>query len=86
MEGIMIKARCFRCGSAITLTEQHIANALAAEGVAEKPSHYMAECPNCRRMNKVSLKGVRLPPPEGPAPEQSEGTEDKAEEADSSGQ
>jgi len=60
----MIKARCFRCGFALMLTEQHIANALAAEGITEKPGHYMAECPHCRRMNKVSLKGVLLPAPE----------------------
>ena len=64
IEGKMIKTRCFRCGFAFTLTEQHIANALAAEGITDKPSHYMAECPHCRRMNKVSLKAVRLPPPE----------------------
>ena len=82
----MIKARCFRCGFAFTLTEQHIANALAAEGVTEKPSHYMAECPHCRRVNKVSLKGVRLPAPEGPALERSEGTGDQAQEAGNSGQ
>ena len=79
----MVKARCFRCGSALMLTEQHIANALAAEGITEKPEHYMAECPHCRRMNKVSLKGVRLPAPEEPALEQSEGTEQQAPEAGS---
>ena len=60
----MIKARCFRCGNAFTLAEQAVANALAVEGVTEKPTHYAAECPRCRRMNKVSLKGVHLPEPE----------------------
>jgi hypothetical protein len=60
----MVKVRCFRCGNAFQLTEQYIANALAAEGVTGKPAHYSAECPRCRRANKVSLKRVRLPEPE----------------------
>jgi hypothetical protein len=60
----MIKTRCFRCGNAFTLAEQTVANALAAEGVTEKPTHYTVECPHCRRMNKVSLKGVHLPDPQ----------------------
>jgi hypothetical protein len=49
------------------LTEQQIANALAAEGMTDKPSHYIAECPRCRQTNKVSLKRVRLPEPEAAA-------------------
>lgn len=60
----MIKVRCFKCGHAFQLTEQHIANALAAEGISGKPSHYVADCPHCRQSNKVSLKRVRLPEPE----------------------
>jgi hypothetical protein len=60
----MIKTRCFKCGQAYQLTEQFVANALAAQGVTQKPSHYSAECPRCRRVNKVSLKRVRLPEPE----------------------
>jgi hypothetical protein len=60
----MVKARCFKCGNAFQLTEQFIANALAAEGIAKKPTHYAAECPRCRQVNKVSLRGVRLPEPE----------------------
>lgn len=62
----MIKARCFRCGHAFQLTEQYVANALAAEGVVRKPSHYTAECPNCRKANKISLRRVHLPEPEVP--------------------
>ena len=69
----MVKVRCFRCGTAFQLTEQHIANELAAQGVGKKPSHYTAECPRCRRANKVSLKRVRLPEPES--------FEEEAEEA-----
>lgn len=57
----MIKVRCFRCGFAFALAEQTVANALAAEGASQKPTHHMAECPHCRRMNKVSLRGVHLP-------------------------
>jgi Zn ribbon nucleic-acid-binding protein len=60
----MIKARCFRCGHAFQLTEQNIANALAAQGITGKPTHYTAECPQCRRVNKISLRRVVLPEPE----------------------
>jgi hypothetical protein len=68
----MVKVRCFKCGNAFQLTEQYIANALAAEGVTDKPSHYVAECPQCRQANKVSLKRVRLP-----EPQTAEGQEDQ---------
>jgi hypothetical protein len=60
----MVKVRCFKCGNAFQLTEQHIANALAADGISGKPSHYVAECTRCRQAIKVSLKRVRLPEPE----------------------
>ncbi len=62
----MVKVRCYRCGFAFTLTEHHIANMLAAEGIAEKPSHFSTECPRCRHMNKVSLARVTLPAAESP--------------------
>jgi hypothetical protein len=60
----MIKVRCFKCGNAFQLTEQYVANALAAEGVTRKPAHYVAECPRCRQAIKIPLKRVRLPEPE----------------------
>jgi Zn ribbon nucleic-acid-binding protein len=60
----MIKVRCFKCSHAFQLTEQQIANRLAAEGITHKPAHYVAECPRCRQSNKVSLRRVRLPEPE----------------------
>ena len=60
----MLKVRCFKCGNAFQLTEQYVANALAAEGIARKPAHYTAECPHCRQAIKVSLKRARLPDPE----------------------
>jgi hypothetical protein len=60
----MIKARCYKCGHVFQLTEQFVANALAAEGVSGKPSHYVAECPQCRQAIKIPLKRVRLPEPE----------------------
>lgn len=72
----MIKARCYRCGNAFTLTEQFVANALAAEGIVKKPSHYTAECTRCRQMIKISLKGVHLP-----AAEATEGGEGAVEAA-----
>jgi hypothetical protein len=62
----MIKVRCFKCGNAFQLTEQFIANSLAADGVTHKPSHYSAECPRCRQANKISLKRTRLPEAETP--------------------
>lgn len=71
----MIKVRCFKCGHAFQLTEQYIANDLAAQGVEKKPVHYVVECPRCRQAIKVSLKRVRLPEPEAP-PEQEESTEE----------
>jgi hypothetical protein len=61
---MMIRTRCFRCGNAFHVAEQSIANALAAQGVARKPTHYTAECPRCRKSVKISLKRVRLPEPE----------------------
>jgi Zn ribbon nucleic-acid-binding protein len=61
----MIKVRCFKCGFAFQLTEQYVANALAAQGITGKPAHYVAECPHCRQANKVSLKRLRLPEPQG---------------------
>jgi hypothetical protein len=60
----MIKVRCFKCGNAFQLTEQYVANALAAEEITQKPSHYTAECPRCRQAIKIPLKRVRLPEPE----------------------
>ena len=60
----MIKIRCFKCGNAFQLTEQYVANELAAQGIEGKPQHYVVECPQCRQANKVSLKRVRLPQPE----------------------
>ena len=62
----MVKVRCFKCGNAFQMTEQHIANLLAAEGITSKPAHYTVECPSCRQANKVFLKRVRLPKPEAP--------------------
>jgi hypothetical protein len=61
---MMIKARCFKCGHVFQLTEQFVANALAAEGSSGKPMHYVAECPQCRQAIKIPLKRVRLPQPE----------------------
>jgi len=57
----MIKVRCYKCSQAFHLTEQNIANTLAAEGITRKPALYVAECPHCRQANKVSLRRVRLP-------------------------
>jgi hypothetical protein len=68
----MIKVRCYKCSNAFQLTEQFIANSLAAEGITQKPAHYTAECPRCRQANKVSLKRTRLPKPETETPEEPE--------------
>ena len=53
----MVKVRCFRCGNAFQMTEQYIANALAAEGITGKPAHYSAECPRCRRAATEQHRG-----------------------------
>jgi len=66
----MIKTRCFKCGNAFQLTEQFVANELAAQGASGKPAHYVAECPHCRQAIKVPLKRVRLPEPEKAAEEE----------------
>jgi hypothetical protein len=83
----MIKVRCFKCGNAFQLTEQYVANALAAEGISGKPSHYTVECPRCRQANKVPLKRVRLPEPEEAAlPTQEPGpAEDALDDEESEG-
>lgn len=75
----MIKVRCYRCGFAFNLAEQAIANDLAQQGVEGKPSHYVAECPSCRKANKVSLRRVRLPAPEPAEPEAAAEPEGAAE-------
>lgn len=66
----MIKIRCFRCNNAFQLTEQYVANALAAQGISGKPSHYVADCPHCRHAIKVPLRRVRLPEPEATGEQQ----------------
>jgi len=66
----MIKTRCFKCGNAFQLTEQFVANELAAQDISGKPAHYVAECPHCRQAIKISLKRVRLPEPEDVAEEE----------------
>jgi hypothetical protein len=60
----MIKVRCFRCHNAFQLTEQYLANTLAAQGKPAKPPHFVAECPRCRQAIKVPLRRVHLPEPE----------------------
>jgi hypothetical protein len=77
----MIKARCYKCGTAFQLTEQNVANALAAEGITHKPTHYTAECPRCRRAIKVSLKRVRLPEPQAVEAQSEEAPSDQDEES-----
>lgn len=73
----MVKVRCFKCGHAFQLTEQYIANDLAAQGFSDKPVHYVAECPRCRQANKVSLKRVRLPQAEEIGSEEEASTGDE---------
>jgi len=75
----MIKVRCFKCGNAFQLTEQFIANALAAEGVTGKPSHYVANCPHCRQAIKIPLQRVHLPEAEAEA---AQGEEDAGQAKD----
>ena len=59
----MIKTRCFRCGQSLPVDRTVIiANELAAQGDrGQAVSLHAAECPRCRRANKIPLKRVRLP-------------------------
>jgi len=58
MEATMINVTCFKCGWKFTIDEEAIAARLA-EAETPPPRHYVAECPRCRKANKVSLKRGR---------------------------
>jgi len=51
----MINVTCFKCGWKFTIDEEAIAESLA-DAETPPPRHYVAECPRCRKANKVSLK------------------------------
>jgi Zn ribbon nucleic-acid-binding protein len=54
----MINVSCFKCGWQFTIDEEAIAES-RAEAQTPPPRHYVAECPRCRKANKVSLKRGR---------------------------
>jgi hypothetical protein len=53
----MLKIRCFKCGWAWSMNAAAIQTAL--ETLEPGAKHYIAECPRCRRVNKVSVKQMR---------------------------
>lgn len=55
----MLSLRCFKCGWAWSMNPSEVAAALEVAYEEEHSKHYMAECPKCRRVNKVPLKRLR---------------------------
>jgi phage FluMu protein Com len=53
----MLKIRCFKCGWAWSMSAEAIEAALA--DLDEGATHYPAECPKCRRINKIAVKQMR---------------------------
>ena len=51
--------RCFKCGWAWSMNASEVAAALDSMHEQEHTKHYMAECPKCRRVNKVPIKQLR---------------------------
>jgi hypothetical protein len=64
----MITVTCYSCKRRFSVEEQEIADGLARLGKAN-PRFYSTRCPACQAVNKVSLKGLRLPAPTPPAEE-----------------
>jgi hypothetical protein len=82
----MIIVTCYKCKRKFNLEEQEIADGLAHLG---KPNakYYPGRCPNCHAQTKISLKGLKLPPPTTPlvveaaAAEEAQAGESTPEEA-----
>lgn len=53
----MLKIRCFKCGWAWSMNAAAIQAAM--EELEPGAKHYIAECPRCRRVNKISVKQMR---------------------------
>ncbi len=54
----MFNLRCFKCGWPINLKRAEI-EAAVAEAMKDNAAHYTLTCPQCRRINKVSVKQLR---------------------------
>jgi len=72
----MLKIRCFKCGWAWSMNPAAIQAAM--ETLEPGAKHYIAECPRCRRVNKISVKQMRSVA--GRAPVHEEPKEEKKEE------
>jgi phage FluMu protein Com len=53
----MLKIRCFKCGWAWSMNADAVKAAL--DDLDEDAMHYPAECPKCRRINKIAVKQMR---------------------------
>ncbi len=79
----MFSFRCFKCGWPINLNRAELEAAVAeAEGKGE--SHHVVSCPQCRRINKISVKQMRqkLPRDWQPTPSPAEPSGEQPETAD----
>jgi cytochrome c1 len=55
----MMTIRCFKCGWGWSMNAAEVGAVLDQMHAEQHAKYYMAECPNCRRANKVSLKQLR---------------------------
>ncbi len=60
---------CSYCRHSFTLSREYVAQAVA-EAVEARQKYHAVECPNCRKMNKVSLNQMKRFVPK-PAPAES---------------
>lgn len=74
----MLKMRCFKCGWAWSLNPAEVGRLLTLAHEGGHTKHYMIECPQCRRANKVAVKQMRrYAPPDWEAPKEAAKKEKK---------
>lgn len=74
----MLSIRCFKCGWAWSMNHDEVAAALDSMYEQGLTKHYMAECPKCRRVNKVPMKQLRRNAPRDWKPPQKAAAKNKA--------
>ncbi|GAB4434714.1 MAG: hypothetical protein Kow00120_01180 [Anaerolineae bacterium] len=77
----MFSFRCFKCGWPINLNRAEL-EAAVAEALASGESHHAITCPQCRRINKVSVKQMRAKLPRDWQPTPTDESTEHAEPAD----
>jgi hypothetical protein len=58
-----VQIRCQNCHKPFALSKEEVTAALDSMA-AEDLSHYNAQCPHCRRVNRVSLKELQRAAPD----------------------